>query len=235
MSLPVFYLPDYDTSLQRITLDEDTSKHVIQVLRMKIGDQLQLTDGKGTILMTEITDDNKKKCVVRVIKASHEQQSARKVTIAISLIKNPGRFEWFLEKATEIGVTQIIPMLCSRTEKQKIRMDRMHNIIVSAMLQSQQCWLPQLKETKTFEKIIENEHHQKKFIAHCLNDERSRLPDTINEFSDSQIILIGPEGDFTPSEIEKALQFHFTPVTLGSTRLRSETAGIVAAVLLKNY
>jgi 16S rRNA (uracil1498-N3)-methyltransferase len=232
MPLPFFYIEDITAENGLITLTEDASRHIVQVLRMKKGEQLQLTDGKGNLLTSEITDDNKKKCVVKIKVTRHTEQGPRKISIGISLIKNAGRFEWFLEKATEIGITEIIPMICERTEKQHFRFERMKNILVSAMLQSQQSWLPEMKEAKSFDDIIKHSMQSQKFIAHCVEDKKVSLTDAINAATDSQIILIGPEGDFTKSEIESALHYHFIPVIIGETRLRTETAGIVAGALL---
>jgi 16S rRNA (uracil1498-N3)-methyltransferase len=222
-----------------IVLNEVTSRHIVQVLRMQAGEQLQLTDGKGTVLTAEITEDNRKHCAVKVIQTVSQDITPKNITIAISLVKNSSRFEWFLEKATEMGVTEIIPLLCARTEKQHFRLDRMKNILVSAMLQSQQCRLPVLHEPikldelwQSFGTLPKFIGYQQKFIAHCMEDGKKNLTDMINGSLSSKIILIGPEGDFTPEEIQLALQHHFIPVALGNTRLRTETAGMVAAALL---
>jgi 16S rRNA (uracil1498-N3)-methyltransferase len=152
--------------------------------------------------------------------------------IAISLIKNRDRFEWFLEKATEIGVTAIIPLICERTEKEKFRFDRMQGICISAMLQSQQVWLPVLHEPIPFKQVIEEAKQEQKFIAHCMPGEKGNLAGLVNKELSSRIILIGPEGDFTREEADLAIQYQFSPVALGETRLRSETAGVVAATIL---
>lgn len=237
MALPFFYISDYDPSKKETVLDEDTSRHIVQVLRMKQGEQINLTDGKGNLLTTSIIEDHKKHCFVRVQNIVYKEPQARKVSIAISLLRTANRFEWFLEKATEIGVNEIIPLLCERTEKEKFRHDRMQSILISAMLQSQQCWLPVLHEPIAYELLFREEEVAKtsqKFIAHCIEEEKRNLADLVNESLPSQIILIGPEGDFTPAEIELAISHHFDAVTLGETRLRAETAGIVAAVLLKS-
>lgn len=233
MALPFFYKEDIITSATGVMLDEATSKHIVQVLRMQNGEQLQLTNGRGDLFTTEITDNNRKKCTVKVITTNHEQRPTVNISIAISLIKNSTRFEWFLEKATEIGVTEIIPLLCDRTEKTAFKYDRMKSILVSAMLQSQQCWLPVLHEPTKFDKLILSATHQQKFIAHCIAGGKRNLSDLNNESLSTKIILIGPEGDFTTAEIELALQNHFNAVALGETRLRTETAGIVAASLLR--
>ncbi|MCW3117830.1 MAG: rRNA ((1498)-N(3))-methyltransferase [Chitinophagaceae bacterium] len=200
---------------------------------MKEGEKLNLTDGKGSLLATKIISDNKKKCEVDIESVQQEAPASRKISIGISLVKNNNRFEWFLEKATEIGIQEIIPLICERTEKQKFRFERMQGILVSAMLQSQQCWLPVLQEPVAFRNVAGPSPHQQKFIAHCLDEKKGSLASLANSSLDSQIILIGPEGDFTKQEIELAMHYHFVPVTLGQTRLRTETAGMVAATLLK--
>ncbi|MBL7745461.1 MAG: 16S rRNA (uracil(1498)-N(3))-methyltransferase [Chitinophagaceae bacterium] len=233
MSLSYFYIEQFDPSQKQITLDEDTSYHVVQVLRMKPEEKLQLTDGKGNLATGHIIECHKKHCSVQIEETSYRQPAAGKVTIAISLVKNTSRFEWFLEKATEIGVAEIIPLLCERTVKEKFRYDRMKGIVISAMLQSQQCWLPVLYPPMTFQQCIEENKAEQKFIAHCEEATKTGLSHQQNNRSASSVILIGPEGDFSPKEIESALQHQFIPVTLGETRLRTETAGVAAAVLLK--
>lgn len=205
----------------------------MQVLRMKSGEQINLTDGKGNLLTAVIEDDHKKHCHVRITDQLFTAPASRKISVAVSLIKNNSRFEWFLEKATEIGVNEIIPLICERTEKQKFRTDRMQNILVSAMLQSQQSRLPVLQEPLLFNNIVKESTHQQKFIAHCIEDRKATLSDLINDSLSSQIILIGPEGDFTKEEIDLAMKYHFMPVALGETRLRTETAAIVASTILK--
>lgn len=236
MALPFFYISDYDSSKKEIGLDEDTSRHIIQVLRMKKGELLNLTDGKGNIFTTSIADDHKKHCTVQVQDTRHKEREFRKISIALSLLKNANRFEWFLEKATEIGVNEIIPLICERTEKEKFRDDRLQSILVSAMLQSQQCWLPVLHKPIAFKLLLRQEevvNTSQKFIAHCIEKEKRNLADLINDSLPSQIILIGPEGDFTTEEIEFAVANHFDAVALGDTRLRAETAAMVAATLLR--
>ncbi|MES1217032.1 MAG: RsmE family RNA methyltransferase [Bacteroidota bacterium] len=233
MALPFFYISEYNAGQSEMLLDEETSKHIVQVLRMKVSEQINLTDGKGNLLTAEIVDDHKKHCRVEIKSKTQIQRSKRNITIAISLLKNSNRFEWFLEKATEIGITEIIPLVCERTEKEKFRQERMKGIIISAMLQSQQCWLPILQEPIVFKKVVEEAQQQQKFIAHCMDDTKANLSDLINDSLNSQIILIGPEGDFTKEEVGLALEHHFTAVSLGDTRLRAETAGMVAATLLR--
>ena len=229
MSLPIFFQEDISNEFS-FELTEETSKHILRVLRMKAGEQLQITNGKGEIRTVEITSENKKEATVKVISTATIPQRKSNITIAISLIKNTNRFEWFLEKATEIGVSEIIPLICERTEKQHFRLERMRNILVSAMLQSQQAWLPALHQPIKFSEIIKNSSYQNKYIAHCLDDNKQSISN--QPINQSTIILIGPEGDFTNAEINLALANNFIPVSLGETRLRTETAGMVACVLV---
>lgn len=234
MSLPFFYVEEIESP--EIRLDEDTSRHVVSVLRMKEGEQMHLTDGKGSLLKAEITKAHKKNCSVRVIGTQVSHADERKTIIGISILKNTSRFEWFLEKATEIGISEIIPMICDRTEKKNFRYERMKGILVSAMLQSQQVWLPVLHQPVGFGQLMRLEEVNKieqRFIAHCLPEQKIELSASIDKSKPAQMVLIGPEGDFTPEEIEFALAYHFIPVSLGKTRLRAETAGMVAAALLK--
>ncbi len=232
MALPFFYISDYDGIQKEFVLNEETSKHIVQVLRMKSGEWLNLSDGSGNLFTCEITEAHKKHCGVRIMETRTLKGKPRNISIAISIIKNSNRFEWFLEKATEIGVSEIIPLICERTEKEKFRYDRMQGICISAMLQSQQVWLPVLHEPKDFESFIKESEVENKFIAHCTHADKKELSGF--KFSDAVNfqICIGPEGDFTLPEIELALQNNFIPVSLGETRLRTETAGVVAAALL---
>lgn len=232
MALPFFYTEALNDPI--ILLEEDTSKHITGVLRMKVGAELLLTDGKGSKAHAVITDDHRKRCTVKVITVDKEPPPQPRVAIAISLVKNAARFEWFLEKATEIGVGEIIPLLCERTEKEKFRHDRMNNILVSAMLQSQQTWLPLLHPPTAFTEVLEFSAYSNRYIAHCLPQQKQPLYGFSKQLHEGSLMLIGPEGDFTEKEIEAALQKGFVPVTLGNTRLRTETAGMVAAALLCN-
>ncbi len=233
MQLPFFFEENLPESAQFI-LSEDSSRHIVQVLRIKEGQQIMLTNGKGQMVTAEIVLANKKKTEVKIKNKEFVCLRQPKISIAISFIKNANRFEWFLEKATEIGISTIIPLLCKRTEKTHFREQRMKTILISAMLQSRQAWLPELSEPKKINDFLENElQYDNKFIAHCLEEDKKELKDFILNNSSSKIILIGPEGDFTREEIELALKNEYIPVSLGETRLRTETAGLVAAVLLK--
>lgn len=228
MSLPLFFVDGLANSTV-LQLDEDTSRHIIQVLRMKEGERLKLTDGRGHFADATIADAHKKHAGVQILSVEDVQASSSRLTIAISLVKNASRFEWFLEKATELGVHEIVPMICERTERQKFRLDRMLGICKSAMLQSLQPWMPLLAEPVTFNDVIANTKQQQKMIAHCEKNAKVEFASLFNASLGSHIILIGPEGDFTPNEISSALKNNFTSVSLGATRLRTETAGLFAA------
>lgn len=230
--LPYFF-SERITGHSVFALSDDTAKHIIQVLRMKKDEHILLTDGKGRKAEAIIAQADKRNCSVHVKEITYEEPSSKKICIAISILKNASRFEWFLEKATEIGITEIIPLICSRTERQHFRYERMQQIIISAMLQSQQSYLPLLHEPKDLDAVISTSNYDHKFIAHCVEEEKKTIFQVKdNNEAHSSIILIGPEGDFTKDEIAFALQNHYTPVSLGTTRLRTETAAIVAATLL---
>ena len=230
MALPFFYTENIHTD--NLVLDEDTSRHVSGVLRMKVGEELLLTDGKGTRATAVITDDHRKRCAVNIVQRETEEERKGGVTLAVSLVKNAARFEWFLEKATELGVAQIIPLLCQRTEREKFRQELLQHIITSALLQSQQVWMPHLHAPTPLEQVLTTAQQQQKFIAHCGPQQKQSLAQQGIQVDKPKIMLIGPEGDFTEAEIDAALKAGFAPVTLGSTRLRTETAGLVAATLL---
>ncbi|NLU92735.1 16S rRNA (uracil(1498)-N(3))-methyltransferase [Chitinophaga sp. Ak27] len=231
MDLPVFYAPDIQPADTRYTMNEDTSKYCIQVLRHENGDQVLLADGRGHKFTAEITDDNRKKCVVKIVDFTLVPGPERALRIAISFTKNTSRIEWFLEKATEIGIQTIIPLVSQRTEKEKIKAERLQNILVSAMLQSQQFYLPDLQEPQAFDKVVKQHTDSQRLIAHCLPEQKQAMQDIIQPGKDT-LVLIGPEGDFTPDEIKLALEQGFVPVSLGNTRLRTETAGMVAVTIM---
>lgn len=232
MNRPFFYRENIEDVNKVLILDEETSKHVVQVLRMKPGDVLQVTNGNGQIMTAEIVKDHKKHCEVKMLDSKFIARSNRNIAIAISLLKNASRFEWFLEKATEMGIRKIIPMICERTERQHFRYDRMKNICISAMLQSQQVWMPELPEPLIFTSLFDNISYKQRFIAHCADQQKEGLLSVLDNAVDSTLILIGPEGDFTDDEIAIANQNHFRSVSLGETRLRTETAAVAAAAVL---
>ncbi len=232
MVLPFFYIEDTRAENNLLTLNEETSKHIIQVLRMGVGKQLHLTDGKGSLLLAEIINDNRKKAGVKIIQSTFIAKPGKKISLAVSLVKNNSRFEWLLEKLTELGVTEIVPLVCERTEKQQFRYERMKGILISAMLQSQQVWLPVLHDPVKLKTFMASANQHQKFIGHCEDDKPLKLLTDSGPFSEA-VILIGPEGDFSAAEINAAIANNFVPVSLGNTRLRTETAAIAAAVILQ--
>ncbi|HOO85070.1 MAG TPA: 16S rRNA (uracil(1498)-N(3))-methyltransferase [Prolixibacteraceae bacterium] len=222
----IFFTPNI--SGNTYTLDEAESKHCIRVLRHQKGDGLFLVDGRGGWYQTIIIDANPKKCIVEIeSKIEQFEKRAYKLHVAIAPTKNIDRLEWFLEKATEIGVDEITPLLCEHSERKQIKTDRLEKVIVSAMKQSLKAYLPKLNNLTNFETFINNCNEQQKFIAHCQQGDKVLLFNSLQK-NKSVVLLIGPEGDFSISEVEMATAAGFKAVTLGNSRLRTETAGIVA-------
>ena len=235
MASPYFYFAHLATMTEEFVLNENSSRHIVQVLRMKPGESLRLTDGKGLSATALIREAHKKHCRVNITEKKIQEAPKRNVQIAVSLLKNTNRFEWFLEKATELGVSGIIPLKCERTEKQQFRLERLQGILESAMIQSQQVWMPVLNEPKNFFDFVEEVKAEQKFIAHCEDGKKSKLSEMIETNSSSKLILIGPEGDFTDEEIKYAISHQFVAVELGENRLRSETAAVAAAAVFKLF
>jgi 16S rRNA (uracil1498-N3)-methyltransferase len=228
-ALPLFYFPGLQASQGTIYLTEEIRKHAVTVLRMQAGEQLMLTDGKGFSATAEIVQADKKQLQVALGKMIAHPAPQKKMILGISLLKNTARFEWMLEKVTEIGITEIIPLLAERTERQHFRQERFQQILVSAGLQSGQFHFPILHEPIKLAKLFSMDLPANKFIAHCMEGDKPQLE---GQSSDS-ILLIGPEGDFTAEELAITMQYNFEPVGLGESRLRTETAGIVGAVMLR--
>ena len=222
----IFYTPELSGS--QYTLDETESKHCVRVLRLEKGDQIILVDGRGGYFTAEITDPNPKRCSVKIIR-SELNFGLRKfqVHMAIAPTKNIERIEWFLEKATEIGLDRVIPLLCRHSERKEIKAERLEKVMVSAMKQSLKAYLPRLDELTKFKDLISQPFDGQKFIAHCEEQHRDLLKNLVVP-NQNYLILIGPEGDFSSEEIEMALSAGFRPVSLGNSRLRTETAGLVA-------
>jgi 16S rRNA (uracil1498-N3)-methyltransferase len=233
MASPYFYFANLAAMPEGFALNENSSRHIIQVLRMHAGEDLRLTDGRGLSVLAKISEANKKKCLVQITEKQKKEPPLRRIQIALSLLKNASRFEWFLEKSTELGISEIIPLKSTRTEKQQFRMDRMQGILESALIQSQQVWIPVLHEPQNYNTWVEKVQADQKFIAHCEDGKKRKLSDMIETNASSQLILIGPEGDFTNEEIKLALGHQFMAVELGENRLRSETAAVAAAAVLK--
>jgi 16S rRNA (uracil1498-N3)-methyltransferase len=222
----IFYTPDI--SGKTYTLDETESKHCVRVLRLVKGDEITLVDGRGGFFTAEIADPNPKRCAVNVVR-SELNFGLRKfqVHVAIAPTKNIDRIEWFLEKSTEIGIDRVTPLLCQHSERKEIKADRLEKVMISAMKQSLKAYLPKLDELTKFNDFIRQPFSEQKFIGHCEEQKRELLKNVVKPGA-NYLILIGPEGDFSPEEIEMALKAGFQPVSLGESRLRTETAGVVA-------
>jgi len=222
--MQLFYL---DNPEKEIRLTAEESKHAIKVLRKKEGDMLNFTDGKGNLFIAEITIPDNRKTSVRIIKSEQKpKQHNYHLHIAISPTKNMDRFEWFLEKATEIGIDEITPIICSRSERKVLKTERCNRIMLSSIKQSLKFHLPKLNEAIALKEFFKQDFNGHKYIAHCEKTEKVALKDA--ELKENTLILIGPEGDFSLNEIEIALRNTFKAVSLGTSRLRTETAGIVA-------
>lgn len=228
--LPRFFCDGPLEENKTVTLDGDTAKHIWQVLRMDAGDRILLTDGKGTSAEGTIHFAERHRCNVKIEKARFKPRKENALHVCVGFTKNNSRNEWLLEKAAELGVASIIPLAASRLEKVHIRYDRWHKILQSAILQSQQDYLPDLRELSTLDDII-NQYNGSfyKLIAHCLPDERKKCLSEMLKQQRSTILLIGPEGDFTENEVNLCIENGFLPVSLGAQRLRTETAAISAA------
>lgn len=225
--MQLFYNPNIDENTAKIEFSKDESRHIIKVLRKINGDQLQITNGKGWLFIAEITSSDIKNCEAAIISKKLEPARNYKVHLAVAPTKMNDRYEWFLEKATEIGVDVITPIICDHSERKVIKSDRFEKILQAAMKQALHFYLPQLQEAVSFNDFINQPFNGHKFIAHCEKTERTSFKNALESRSDV-LILIGPEGDFSPKEIEKAIALGFKPVTLGTTRLRTETAAVVA-------
>lgn len=226
--MQLFYISELTETSTDITFDKIESRHIVKVLRKKEGDLLHITNGKNLVFTGEIISGNEKKCQVQILKIKHEKKNRNyTLQIAIAPTKSNDRFEWFLEKATEIGVDNIYPIISKHSERKIIKVDRLKKVVLSAMKQSLQYQLPILHNAISFKDFITQEFEGQKFIAHCEKTDKNNLKSLVQPNS-NVCILIGPEGDFSTDEIRLALQNGFIPVSLGATRLRTETAGIVA-------
>ena len=215
------------------TISSEESKHITRVLRKKEGDILNFTDGKGNLIVSEITSSETKKTRVKVIdKIEKEKGHNYYLHIAIAPTKNMDRFEWFLEKATEIGIDEITPIICDRSERKVIKTERCNRILLSAMKQSLKFHKPKLNEAISFTDFIKRDFDGSKYIAYCEKGKKIELKDRKTE--NRTIILIGPEGDFSPTEIEKATNNNYRAISLGNNRLRTETAGVVSVTTINN-
>ena len=230
--MQLFYAPEI--TLPRYTLSEEESKHCVRVLRMEVGDELHITDGKGNMHRCKVVDNNVKRCVVEVVESEAEYQKMEyELTVAIAPTKIIDRFEWFLEKSTEVGISEIYPIECDHSERRQLKLDREQKVVTSAVKQSLKAYHPVLHPLTSVRDVIAMPFEGAKFIAHCNSElgEREYLGRLLKK-GEKTLILIGPEGDFSPEEITFALQNGFKPITLGDQRLRTETAAVVATVMV---
>ena len=233
----LFFTPDIDVSSLLGTLSEEESAHCIRVLRYTRGDEILLTDGKGNTYTARITNPHPKHCEFEVLGSERQQKSHDfHLHIAIAPTKNIERLEWMVEKCTEIGIDEITPLLCRFSERKQLREDRLEKIILSAAKQSLTPYLPRLNPLTDYNTFVRNACEKHRYIAHCYKDERHPLKEEIIKAKASSlegrlgevVILIGPEGGFSEQEVSDALALGFVPVSLGNSRLRTETAGVVA-------
>ncbi len=228
----LFYTPQIVGTADEIgktySLDEEESGHCVRVLRYTRGDEILLTNGQGMTYTAVITNPHPKHCEFEVLTAEKQSKHhSNYIHIAIAPTKNVERIEWFVEKCTEIGVDEITPLLCRFSERKQLRIDRLQKIILSAAKQSLTPYLPKLNELTDCTEFIRRTQEETRFIAHCYKEDKRDLRNEI-KLGKSVVVMIGPEGDFSEQEIAEALQHNFVPVSLGDSRLRTETAGIVA-------
>ncbi|MGM0581162.1 MAG: 16S rRNA (uracil(1498)-N(3))-methyltransferase [Bacteroidota bacterium] len=212
-------------------LNQDESKHCVKVLRMQAGDLINIIDGKGTFYKAKITEAHPKKCVFEVLETSEDPKPSFHRHLAIAPTKNMDKMEWLVEKATEIGIDEISFFRSFHSERKVIKIDRLEKKAISALKQSLKAKKPILNEIIAFNKLLETAEAEKKLIAYVDFENKVHLKNELNNKKDS-LILIGPEGDFTPEEVDLAIKKGFKRVSLGSSRLRTETAALAAVHLL---
>ncbi|MDR0823729.1 MAG: 16S rRNA (uracil(1498)-N(3))-methyltransferase [Prevotella sp.] len=225
MEKTIFFTPDIQSNTE---LPFEEAQHCVKVLRKKEGDEILLADGKGFFYDAEIIQANPKHCIVNILKTMEQPKGWDfNIHIAFAPTKNMDRIEWFAEKATEMGIDRFSPTLCQHSERKEIKSQRIEKILVSAMKQSQKALLPQLDEMQSFSKLLEQDFSGQKFIAHCYPQKKRSLKEAYKK-GENALILIGPEGDFSEQEVEEAIKKGFQPVSLGESRLRTETAALAA-------
>jgi 16S rRNA (uracil1498-N3)-methyltransferase len=225
--MQLFYNPNIDETTESFSFDKEESRHIIKVLRKKDSDILHVTNGLGLLFETEITLASDNKCTVKILSIKKTEAPKFNLHLAVAPTKMNDRFEWFLEKATEIGIQEITPIFCDRSERKAINPERFEKIILSAMKQSNETFLPKLNQAVSFKEFIKQKNEGLNLIAHCEETDKKSLKDVLKP-NENVTLLIGPEGDFSEKEIALALENKFQPVMLGNTRLRTETAAVVA-------
>jgi 16S rRNA (uracil1498-N3)-methyltransferase len=227
--MQLFYAPEITTPLY--TLPEEESGHCVRVLRLREGDELHITDGRGTLYRAEVEEAHHKHCTIRIVEEHHEwEKRPYRLTVAVAPTKNIDRIEWFVEKATESGIDRIVPILCDHSERKVIKEERLEKIAVSAMKQSLKAYKPEIAPLTPIRALLAEPFEGVKLIAHCEEDvERVFMGDVIHKGEDV-MVLIGPEGDFSREEIEAARKAGFREISLGQSRLRTETAALAATM-----
>ncbi|SEK28944.1 16S rRNA (uracil1498-N3)-methyltransferase [Aquimarina amphilecti] len=225
--MQLFYNKDITETTQEFEFSREESKHITKVLRKKEGDLVQITNGLGLLCKGVITFSSPNKCIIQLEEKSIQSSKDYKLHLAVAPTKMNDRYEWFLEKATEIGIDEITPIICDHSERKIIKPERFERILQSAMKQSLQSYLPILNKAISFNEFLKKENPDQLLIAHCEETKKQSLKDIL-KLQNNITLLIGPEGDFSIKEIENALKEGYKPVTLGETRLRTETAAIVA-------
>jgi len=223
----LFYDPTIEPNATDFLLNEEESRHACKVMRMKNGDTLHLLDGKGHLFTTTIKDSQTKKCLVKIENVQQEVPTQKHIHIAIAPTKNMDRLEWFVEKAIEIGVTEISLILCKNSERKVVKIERLHKIAIAAMKQSKRFYLPTIHEMVTLKEFLKE--HPRGAIAHCFDDKAQTTIAKLFEPTNFPI-LIGPEGDFSLDELEMVEKCDYKGITLGKNRLRTETAALVACM-----
>lgn len=225
--MQLFYNPNINEATETFSFDKEESKHIIKVLRKKDTDILFVTNGEGFLFKTEITLASDNKCTVKILSFEKAAPAKFKLHLAVAPTKMNDRYEWFLEKATEIGIHEITPIICDRSERKVVNLERFDKILLAAMKQCNQLYLPKLNEAVTFKEFIKRKNDGFQLIAHCEETDKKTLKSVLKPNEDVTL-LIGPEGDFSEKEIALALENNYIPVSLGNTRLRTETAAVVA-------
>lgn len=225
--MQLFYNPNINEATETFSFDKEESKHIIKVLRKKDTDILFVTNGEGFLFKTEITLASDNKCTVKIISFEKVAPAKFKLHLAVAPTKMNDRYEWFLEKATEIGIHEITPIICDRSERKVVNLERFDKILLAAMKQCNQLYLPKLNEAISFKEFIKRKNDGLQLIAHCEETDKKTLKSVLKPNEDVTV-LIGPEGDFSEKEIALALENNYIPVSLGNTRLRTETAAVVA-------
>lgn len=231
--MQIFYTPDIEPHHTSFLLSEEESKHAVRVLRLTVGEKIQLVDGRGALYETEILDAHPKRTTLRILAVKESLGNLPyEIHIAVAPTKNIDRIEWFLEKATEVGLTEYTPIICEHSERKEVKVERLEKVAIAAMKQSLKAYLPKINPAISFQKFIEAQQGKDdvlKGMAHCVDSEKSYI---LSSFAPKKkyLILIGPEGDFSEKEISQALDAGFIPLSLGEARLRTETAALTSVI-----